>query len=185
MFLKEFLSIKGVDMNNEIEVLCPNTKCAKTITAKLSTNRCECGQELTSDSKPTKYIKKPWIVISTAVAFLSGVVGTVGGEYYLVKDNLSNEKMAQSHTSNRYSVNDEYLIVNSCISEDQRPLQDSYLLRKKAICVCALEKTQMIYGSADYKQNYSAFLETFETKANECIDIEASPASEAAEASYY
>ncbi|MDD2782300.1 hypothetical protein [Sulfuricurvum sp.] len=183
--MKEFLSIKGVDMNNEIEVLCPSPKCSKVTTGYLESTACQCGQELTSDSKPTKYIKKPWIVISTTVAFLSGVVGTVGGEYYLVKDNLSNEKMAQSHTPNRYSINDEYLILNSCISEDQRPLQYSYLFQKKAICVCALEKTQLIYSTADYKQNYSAFLKTFETKANECMDTNASAAEPAAEALSY
>lgn len=172
-------------MNNEIEIICPNTKCAKTITAKLSTDRCECGQELTSDSKPATYIKKPWIVISTTVAFLSGVAGTIGGEYYLVKENLSNEKIVQSHSPNRYSVNDEYLIVNSCISEDQRPLRHSYLIKKQEICICALEKTQLIYSTADYKQNYSAFLKTFETNANECMNMDASAASTAAEASSY
>lgn len=168
-------------MNNEIEIICPNPKCSKTITAKLLTNRCVCGQELTSDNKPAKYIKKPWIVISTTVAFLSGVVGTVGGEYYLLKENISNEKSVHSHAPNRYFVNDEYLIVNSCISQDKRPLRHSYLMKKQEICICALEKTQLTYNTVDYIQNYSAFLNTFETNANECI----SAASKAAEASYY
>lgn len=169
-------------MNNEIEILCP--ECSRATTGYLSSTVCECGQLLTSDTKPTKYIKKPWIIISTTVAFLTGVVGTVGGEYYLLKENLSEEKIVQSSASHRYSINDEYLIINSCISEDQRPLQHSYLIQKKGICICALEKTQLIHSNANYKKNYSGFLNTFEEKANECMNAQAPYPASAAEEAY-
>lgn len=171
-------------MNNEIEIVCP--ECSRATTGHLVSTVCECGQPLTSDTKPTKYIKKPWIVISTTVAFLSGVVGTVGGEYYLLKENLSNEKTVQSNASNRYSINDEYLIVNSCTSGDERPLKRSYLMDKKEICVCALEKTQHDYDYSSYKQNESIFFKAFEKNVDECMNINASAAAmPAAEASPY
>lgn len=169
-------------MNNEIEILCP--ECSRATTGYLLSTVCECGQLLTSDTKPTKYIKKPWIVISTTVAFLTGVVGTVGGEYYLLKENLSDEKIVQSTASHRYPINDEYLIINSCISEDQRPLQRSYLIAKKGICVCALGKTQYEYDYLSYQQNRATFLNVFEEKANECMNAQAPYPASAEEEAY-
>lgn len=171
-------------MNNEIEIICPNPKCSKITTVNLSTDICECGQFLTTKNKPTKYIKKPWVAISTTVAFLSGVASTVGGSYYLVKENLSEEKIVQSNVSHRYSINDEYLIINSCISEDERPLRRSYLIDKKEICVCALEKTQIAYKD-DYKKNDLEFLNVFEKKIYECMNNPTTAAEPAAEASPY
>lgn len=165
-------------LNNEIEIICP--KCSKTVTADLEYANCDCGEQLSKK----KYIKKPWMVISTTVAFLSGVVGTVGGEYYLVKENSINEKTIQNKVSNRYSTNDEFLILETCIFADDRPLDRSEVDVKKRICICALEKTQHDIDLLIYDKNNPNFMYTFYEKANECMSREAATAAEPAAEAY-
>lgn len=171
-------------MSEKLDLICP--ECQKTNTANLKTElHCKyCREELT-DKTYTKEPKKcvPFFTSMVAGTILGGV-GIIGGEIYLVKQSPVSEKITQNNAPNRYSINDEYLIVDSCISQDKRPLKHVYLIKKQEICVCALEKSQIAYR-ADHKKNELEFLNVFEEKANECMNNVTTAAEPAAEASPY
>lgn len=168
-------------MSEKLELICP--ECQKTNSANIRTElHCKyCKEELTDKT----YVKEPKQCVpfftSIVVGTILGGAGTVGGGIYLLKQSPVNEKTTQNNTSSRYPIDNEYIIINSCISEDQRPLQHTYLIRKKEICTCALNETQRHYDFSAYSKNELGFFNTFEKNVDNCM--EKKPADEALPAS--
>ncbi len=138
-------------MKKDIEITCAN--CSKDNTVKLSSelNCKHCEDEITGK----KYIKKPWILIPTTVAVLSGIAGGV----YI------DEKME----TDRYPMRIEYSLLESCISSYERPLRSSQIRKKKEVCICSLEDTIKEVSYSEYKDSNNMFIRVFELRAKDCI----------------
>jgi ribosomal protein L37AE/L43A len=107
--------------DTSIDVECPH--CFKENKINLSTEiKCKhCEKSLIGH----KY-RKPFMSAMTAL-----IIGA-GGTYYI------NEQFE----SNRYPINIEYAIINSCVSYSDRPLLRKDYRNKENICICALKKVQ-------------------------------------------
>lgn len=69
----------------------------------------------------------------------------------------------------RYPLAKEYEIMENCISNDETPLSINLYQKKKDICICALEKTELKYDYDSYLLNKDMFLTIFERKADDCL----------------
>ncbi|MFY4842157.1 hypothetical protein ACOTWI_07490 [Aliarcobacter butzleri] len=134
--------------NNNLEIECSH--CSKENKINLSTEiKCKhCKKPLIGQ----KY-KKPFMPAITAI-----ILG-IGGGYYF------NEKL----DDNRYPLSVEYTLINSCVSNDERPLLRKNYNNKERICICALDKTQKEIDYSEYKKKQNTFMNIFEVKANECM----------------
>ena len=96
-------------------------------------------------------------LISAWGAFFFGIGGAVGVSQYLETD--------------RYPIQVEHSIIESCISDSRRPLAYSNILKKRDICICALEETQKDSElTVDGNKNIGKkFIDAFEDNANHCI----------------
>ena len=137
-------------MNNKIEITCP--KCSKDNTVKLSDqlNCKHCEEEITGK----KYIRKPWILIPTTLAVLSGVAGGV----YI------DEKIE----TDRYPISIEHSIVESCIHADGKIRNKKYVIEKKEICVCALENTIDEISYSEFQNKKYKFTTVFSQQIANC-----------------
>lgn len=138
-------------MENKIKITC--SKCSKDNTVKLSDqlNCKHCEEEITGK----KYIRKPWILIPTTLAVISGLAGGV----YL------DEKIE----TDRFPMAVEHSLIESCISSYEEPLSRSNIRKKKEVCVCALEDTIKDVSYSEYKESHSLFFRVFKNKAEECM----------------
>ena len=71
--------------------------------------------------------------------------------------------------TDRYPINIEYSIIDSCLSSYEEPLKRGYYKQKRDICICALEKTENELDYSDYKKDKNGFFNIFEREAKECI----------------
>ena len=69
----------------------------------------------------------------------------------------------------RYLLNVEYKIFESCISNYDKPLRRNLYMNKRSICICALEKTELAYDYSSYKLDKINFLDIFEDSLKECM----------------
>ena len=69
----------------------------------------------------------------------------------------------------RYPLNVEYKIIESCISNYDKPIKRNLYMNKKSICICALEKTELVYDYSSYKSDKMNFLDIFEDYSKECM----------------
>jgi hypothetical protein len=75
----------------------------------------------------------------------------------------------ETFETDRYPVNVEYNIIDSCLSSYEEPLKRGYYKQKRNICICALKKTEQKIDYDDYKKDRNRFLDIFEEEANKCI----------------
>ncbi|MDP2850439.1 MAG: hypothetical protein Q8O20_05135 [Sulfuricurvum sp.] len=113
-------------MNDKLELSCP--KCNKENTVNLSTqlNCKQCGEILTEK----KYIKKPFLSISTTKSIILGII--LGGIvisflYYTFK-------------KDRYSTREEFTILTNCIMQNKKLFGRSSTDRQN-ICIDAYNQT--------------------------------------------
>lgn len=71
-------------------------------------------------------------------------------------------------TDNRYPLDVESAILESCASSYEQPLSSSSYRSKKKLCLCALEETMNEISYVRYKVNENGFLKAFESNAKSC-----------------
>ncbi len=69
----------------------------------------------------------------------------------------------------RYPLKVEYSILDSCISNYDKPISRRVYGNKTDICICTLEKTELVHSYADYKVDKNTFLDLFEKFSRECM----------------
>lgn len=100
-----------------------------------------------------KKYKKP--LLSASSALFIGIVGT-----YKIDQLYFDEA--------RYPIRVEYEIVDNCVNSDKRSLASAQYIKKKNLCLCALELTM---DSLPYKEatgDEAKFLSSFRTAINQC-----------------
>uniref|UniRef100_UPI0040473A1A hypothetical protein n=1 Tax=Aliarcobacter sp. TaxID=2321116 RepID=UPI0040473A1A len=134
--------------DNNLKIECPH--CSKENEINLSTE-IKC-----------KHCEKPLIGHKYRKPFMSAITAFVLGAW---DTNQINEQFE----SNRYPINFEYAIINSCVSDSEQPLLRKNYKYKEDICICALNKTQEEIDYSDYENKQNTFLNIFEAKARECM----------------
>lgn len=130
-----------------MKIECP--KCFKennlNLEAKVTCGHCK--EEISGYT-----YRKP--LVSAATALFVGA----GGFY--AADKFFEER--------RYPITEEYAIVEACVSSDRKPLSVPKYLKKRLVCVCALDKTQDDYSAGSFLDDRKGFLAAFERNAMEC-----------------
>lgn len=68
----------------------------------------------------------------------------------------------------RYPIKVEHSIIENCISSYEQPLKHNHIRKKKEVCICALEKTEIEYNYESFELYNKGFLNIFENKAKGC-----------------
>lgn len=149
--LEKLFDLIGKDMSDtsKVEIECPTCGHDNTVPRPWELRCQKCNASL----KSGKYSKR---IMSTGAALVLGIGGTLGADQMLSTD--------------RYPINLEYAIIDSCINESKRPLQYSRIINKRDICICALEKTQGDFNANADNITKDDFILTFEKNADECIN---------------
>lgn len=132
-------------VDKAINIQCPH--CNKENEFKINSGvKCEhCSKEITG----FKYLKRAKTGLST---FLAGACIVVGGN--VVADKIFDE--------NRYPIDKEYSIIESCVSSYDRPLKDNQFKNKKKICQYVLQETQKDFSYSKFKKDQVGFINKFE-----------------------
>ncbi len=69
----------------------------------------------------------------------------------------------------RYPVEVEYELIDSCINSSSRIMRRSQYIEKKQLCLCALQKTIPDVDYEDLKKNESKFSTRFTDNIAKCI----------------
>lgn len=110
-------------------------------------------------------IKKEKIIPILSVLIIGGVSGHHIDDL-IEQYNIQNEPIVEY---TRYPLVKEFEIMQNCISNSKNPLPINLYKKKKDICACALEKTELEYSYNQYLPYDDVFLNIFEKKANECF----------------
>lgn len=70
--------------------------------------------------------------------------------------------------ADRYSIKNEYAIIEICLTSSQQALALYQYKGKKEDCICALGKVQKRYGVRDYNEKPSEYLAAFDSAASSC-----------------
>lgn len=141
--------IVAKDKNVEIE--CPECGTNNAIPLPWGMECQKCNAKL----KSGKYSKR---MISAWTALIIGVGGTIGASQLIGAD--------------RYSIEDEYTIIDACINESKQPMSYTNIIKKRDVCACALADTQDDFDADAFsdKATRGDFIRTFEKNAARCSD---------------
>lgn len=73
-------------------------------------------------------------------------------------------------TDNRYPLDVEYAVMDSCTNSYEKPMVRRAYGKKKAVCLCALEDTMNEISYMRYQVDEKGFLNAFEENAVNCIE---------------
>jgi hypothetical protein len=133
-----------------VEIECAKCGSSNVIPRpwELSCNKCNAPL---SSGKYSKSWKTAW------AALVFGSFGTYHATNWIAAD--------------RYPIQVEHAIIESCISASKRPMARSIIVNKRDVCVCALKKTQDEFDAGAYrgKNKKNEFISTFEANAVFCV----------------
>lgn len=134
-----------------MKIICPH--CS-------TENKIEYGENIVCDEcnktfagHTYKRFKEP--LISAVGAFVIGAIGAheVGERFF---------------EDNRYPINVEYELVDSCVNASRHPMNSQERKNKTEICICALEKTIDEITYEDLQKSESEFLTRFRDSIVSC-----------------
>ncbi|RPF13253.1 hypothetical protein [Vibrio crassostreae] len=109
-------------------------------------------KECEKSFKGFKFSKRKLVSASTAL-----FVGAIGG--YKVNAALDED---------RYPLEVEYAIVDTCINSSKNMVSVSWYESKRETCLCALAETERSVPYSDYKSDQQLFLSNFKLNAKGC-----------------
>lgn len=68
----------------------------------------------------------------------------------------------------RYSIKNEYAIIEMCLNSSQQPLASYQYASKRDDCICALGEVQKSFKVVDFNKNTDKYLAAFESAARQC-----------------
>lgn len=133
---------------NKMKLQCP--KCFKDNELALSAD-VVCGH-CNEDISEFHYSKP---IISGATALILGAGGFFAVDKYLLDEE-------------RYPVEVEYAIIDSCVSSSDIALRRRDYERKQEICLCSMKETMSEIPYGEYKKEPLQFLVMFEKNTVSC-----------------
>lgn len=131
-----------------LSIQCPKCKKKNSIETSRPVTCQNCEEPLTNQKT-----KKTMGVVITAL-----VIGLSGG--YALDDLLE---------KNRYPVDVEYGIIETCLSASEQRISRSNYVRKQEICECALVRSQEEVNFYKYLNSQDEFLNVFQVKLDQCM----------------
>lgn len=92
---------------------------------------------------------------AVVLAFGVGVIGT-------------KELVDYKGYMDRYSISNEYAIIEMCLNSSQQPLASYAYAGKRDDCICALGMVQKTFKVMDFNKNTDKYLAAFESAARKC-----------------
>lgn len=132
-------------------IKCPNCSKSNNLNLDAKINCGHCKEPLTGHT----YGKIKKSVGAIVVAFGVGVVGT-------------KQLIDYKGYTDRYSIKNEYAILDMCLNSSQRPLASYQYASKRDDCICALEEVQKSFNVVDYNKDTDKYLAAFESAAKQC-----------------
>lgn len=133
-----------------MKVECPY--CSKTTEFSEETACSHCEKSLSKDG--LTFVAKPLL------SALSAIVLTAGGFW-------GYERFVDS--SERYPLEVEYALVNTCVTGSSFDLNRSQLRAQTKVCLCAVERTTSSVSYSDYREDSSRIDGILEQHADECL----------------
>jgi hypothetical protein len=130
-----------------MQIECP--KCFKENDLDGAPVTCTHCKEDISNYK----FKSP--ILSATTALVLGVGGFYAADKYVLPDD-------------RYPLAVEYSIIDSCLSNDRRPIAYQIYDRKRNICICTLEETLKDVSYRNYRKDQANFITQFERNVRKC-----------------
>ncbi|WP_105259002.1 hypothetical protein [Pseudoalteromonas sp. T1lg88] len=134
-----------------MQIECPSCKTDNKVEFGDNILCNECKESFGGHSY--KKFKKPLISASTAL-----FIGAFGA-YKLDKNFIEQQ---------RYPVELEYELINSCVNSDRSALTSSLFVNKTKACICTLEKTMDEVSYKQLKESESTFVTHFRSNINLC-----------------
>ncbi len=129
------------------ESLCKCNDDNRDVNVKVTTYCCECSSIM------DKFIvKKPLKALGVSLLIAYG--GSNFIDYAI--------------SNNRYPLEVETEIFNSCLNSYQKPLKYSNYRNKKQVCLCALQDTMNEISYTRFSIDEDGFLSAFSTNAKDC-----------------
>ena len=126
--------------------------------------QCSCGEEADiqcsirfSCKKCSTTIERFKIKKPLKAAAILAILGYGGSQF-----------IDYAITDNRYPMDVEYQIMNSCVSTYKKPLNSSRYRKKQEVCLCAFEDTKNEISYIRFKVDEEGFLKAFSENAKSC-----------------
>ena len=131
-------------------IKCPD--CSKTNNLNLETVNCG-GCKATLSGFTYGKIKKSVGTVVIALAVGGFATAKLGGYVGL---------------NDRYSIENEYALIDMCVNSSKRPLASYAYAGKKEDCACALKEVQKNHTVKDFNAETDKYLAAFEKAAKQC-----------------
>lgn len=132
-------------------IKCPGCSKSNELNLDSQVNCGHCKEPLTGHT----YGKIKKSVGAVVMAFGVGVIGT-------------KELFDYKGYMDRYSISNEYAIIEMCLNSSQQPLTSYAYTGKREDCICALDKVQKSFKVMDFNKNTREYLAAFELAASQC-----------------
>jgi len=132
-------------------IKCPECSKANDLKLEAAVSCGHCRTQLTGHS----YARVKRSIGTIVLAVGAGAFATKKAGDYL-------------NYTNRYSIHDEYAIVEMCLHSSQRPLATYQYTAKRDDCICALDRVQNSRTVSDFNKDTSSYLAVFEAAAGIC-----------------
>ena len=131
-------------------IKCPSCSKPNDLKLEAEVNCGHCKKALSGHT----YGRVKKSVAAVVIAFSAGTLVT--------------KKVSDHYHAQRYSIQNEYAIVDICLNGSPQVLGRYQYQGKKEDCICALGEVQKKYGVKDFNENTSQYLAAFDTAARSC-----------------
>jgi hypothetical protein len=131
-------------------IKCPSCSKPNDLKLEAAVNCGHCKKSLSGHT----YGRVKKSVAAVVIAFSAGSVVT--------------KKVGDHYQAQRYSIQNEYALVDMCLNGSQQPLARYQYQGKKEDCICALSEVQKKFGVKDFNEHTSQYLAAFDTAARSC-----------------
>lgn len=132
-------------------IKCPSCSKSNSLNLDTQVNCGHCKEPLTGHI----YGKIKKTLGTVVVALGVGAIGT-------------KELLDYKGYMDRYSIANEYAIIEMCLNSSQQPLASHAYSGKRDDCTCALGKVQKSFKVVDFNKNTDKYLAAFESAARQC-----------------
>ncbi len=131
-----------------MKIECPHCQTDNDIefAENIACKKCE------NSFKGFRFSKRKWVSAGTAL-----FVGALGGY-----------KANNAFDEERYPLEVEYAIIDTCVNSSQNMVDVSWYENKRDTCLCAMSKTEKAIPYSEYKADSKPFIAAFIDNSRNC-----------------
>ena len=135
-----------------MQIQCPHCEKENNLNLEKEVVCGECKESLSGSFLYVSAAKKP--IIGAAAALFIGYFGHKTVDHII--------------SVNRFPLEVEYSMLNTCINSDTNIISSKLYLRKKEVCLCSLDKTLEDVNYSDLKDDSKMVADVFREKMATC-----------------